>query len=202
VTTLGQTPSQTIGPYFAMKLEPVALLVGPETEGERIRIVGRILDGDRQHVEDAVVEIWQANACGRYRHPADHRAADADDESPANGSFTGYGRVHGSFETGEYSFETIKPGKVPDSNGGLQAPHLNLIVTARGLLNHCHTRLYFGDEAVANRTDLVLGQVPDTRRKTLIGEPLDAKPGEAEPIATYRFDIRFQGDDETVFFAL
>lgn len=185
-----QTPSQTVGPYFSMKLEAVNELAGPDAAGQRIRIEGTLLDGDRRHIEDGLIELWQADASGRYLHPADRRP-----EPLRAGAFIGYGRAHTRFETGEYWFETIKPGRVPDPRGALQAPHVNLIVTARGMLNHSYTRLYFSDEAAANREDLVLSGVPEDRRPTLIAERIEGRE-----LPTYRFDIKFQRDDETVFF--
>jgi protocatechuate 3,4-dioxygenase alpha subunit len=186
------TPSQTVGPYFSMQLKPVVVPAGPDVPGRRIRVEGRVLDGGGRPVEDALVEVWQADAAGRYRHPADAR-----DEPPPDDGFSGYGRVHTDFETGTFRFTTVMPGRVPDPRGGLQAPHLNLIVTARGMLLHLHTRLYFGDEDEANAEDFVLAQVPAQRRPTLIARLTD----EGE-LPTYAFDIRLQGDGETVFFDL
>jgi protocatechuate 3,4-dioxygenase, alpha subunit len=187
------TPSQTVGPYFSMKLEPVDLLFGRGFTCQPIRVEGRVLDGAGEPVEDALVEIWQANPIGRYLHPADRR-----DEIPLAPDFSGYGRVHTDFDTGLYAFTTAMPGQVPDPRGGLQAPHLCLIVTARGMLRHLHTRLYFGDEVAANAEDFVLGQVPAPRRPTLIAQRI----GESVHPIPYAFDIRLQGDDETVFFDL
>ncbi|HEX9734665.1 MAG TPA: protocatechuate 3,4-dioxygenase subunit alpha [Thermoanaerobaculia bacterium] len=186
------TPSQTVGPYFSMKLKPVDVLAGADVPGRKVRVEGRVLDGDGNPVEDALIEIWQANAAGRYRHPGDTRA-----ELPLHDAFTGHGRVHSDFKTGEYAFTTVKPGRVPDPAGGLQAPHLSLIVTARGVLLHMHTRMYFGDEPEANADDFVLRRVPAERRSTLIAEVV---PNGETP--TYRFDVRLQGDGETVFFDL
>lgn len=190
MSRLPQTPSATVGPYFSMKLVEHRDLAGPEYAGERIRVEGRVLDGDGKGVEDALIEIWQANAAGRYRHPADTR-----DKLPLDEGFTGYGRAYSDFTTGAYAFQTLKPGPVPAPGGGLQAPHLSLIVTARGLLNHLFTRVYFGDEAAANAADPVLASVPAGRRPTLI-----ARHVAGGDVATYRFDVRLQGGDETVFF--
>jgi protocatechuate 3,4-dioxygenase alpha subunit len=189
---LGQTPSQTVGPYFSLKLgaEGESRLAGRGVPGIQIRVVGSVLDGDRQPIEDALIEVWQANSGGRYRHPGDCRA-----EIPLDEGFTGFGRALTDFATGQYSIETVKPGPVPDPEGEHQAPHLNLIVQARGMLNPSFTRVYFSDEDEANRADLVLGMVPAERRHTLIAACDD--PGDPR---VYRFDIRFQGDDETVFF--
>lgn len=190
----GPTPSQTVGPYFTMRIggEGENVLTTPETAGERIRVEGFVYDGARKHIEDALIELWQANAAGRYQHPADDR-----DDVPLDPAFTGFGRCPSDFRTGAYSFLTIKPGPVPHPNGGLQAPHLSLIIQARGMLDPTYTRVYFSDEADANATDPVLATVPADRRGTLIGEKVEDGDGS---VATYRFDIRYQGDDETVFF--
>lgn len=194
VTHLPQTPSQTVGPYFTMRLssEGDNVLTTPETVGVRIRIEGRVLDGDRNHIEDALVELWQADSGGRYHHPADDR-----DDVPVDPSFCGFGRCTSDFLTGAYSFLTIKPGPVPHPNGGMQAPHVSLTIQARGMLNPTFTRLYFADEQAANAADPVLQSVPETRRATLIAELVE---GDDSSVPTYRFDIRYQGDDETVFF--
>jgi protocatechuate 3,4-dioxygenase alpha subunit len=190
---LGPTPSQTVGPYYSMRLggDGQNVLAGRDTPGERIRIEGTVLDGDGNHIEDALLEVWQANAGGRYHHPEDAREEIALDEG-----FTGFGRAGTDFVTGEYWFETVKPGPVPDPEGELQAPHINVIVQARGMLDPSYTRIYFEDETDANRSDLVLATVPPDRRQTLIARCID-RDGFPK---VYRFDIRFQGDDETVFF--
>jgi protocatechuate 3,4-dioxygenase alpha subunit len=189
-----QTPSQTVGPYFSMRLtgEGENVLTTPETVGERIRVEGRVLDGDRRHIEDALVELWQADSAGRYHHPADDRI-----DVPPDPAFTGFGRCASDFQTGAYSFLTIKPGPVPHPGGGTQAPHLSLTIQARGMLNPTFTRVYFGDEEAANAADPVLNSVPDARRTTLIAERVDNADSS---VPTYRFDIRYQGDDETAFF--
>ncbi len=187
---LGQTPSQTVGPFYSMKLAQVPLLGNRPVAGERIRVEGRVLDGDRLPIEDALVEVWQANSHGRYNHPADRR-----DELPLDEGFIGYGRFPVDFGTGGFAFETIKPGPVPDPEGEMQAPHLSLVISARGMLNHSYTRLYFSDEEAANAADLILQRVPVERRSTIIAHRQDG----TDP-ATYRIEIRFQGDDETVFF--
>ena len=187
---LGQTPSQTVGPYYTLRLfrEGENSLVGPGRPG-RIVIRGRVLDGDRKPIEDALLEIWQANSVGRYRHPDDTR------ELALDNGFSGFGRAITDFETGEYTFETLKPGPVPDVEGAFQAPHISLIVQGRGMLNPVFTRIYFSDEDEANRDDLILRTVPADRRGTLIAELVD----DGEP-RVYRFDVLFQGDDETIFF--
>ncbi|MGH8927473.1 MAG: protocatechuate 3,4-dioxygenase subunit alpha [Acidimicrobiia bacterium] len=185
---LGQTPSQTVGPYYSMRLGDQNIL--PTSAGERIRIEGRVIDGDGANLEDALIEIWQANASGRYHHRADNR-----DDVALQEGFTGFGRAGTDFSTGLFWFETVKPGRVPDPEGELQAPHISVVVQGRGMLNPSFTRIYFSDEADANEADLVLRMVPAARRSTLIARLVDG----SEP-KVYRFDIKFQGEDETVFF--
>ena len=168
------------------------MLTTPETVGHRIRVEGRVLDGDRRHVEDALVELWQADSAGRYHHPADDRP-----DVPQDPTFVGFGRCTSDFHTGAYSFLTIKPGPVPHPDGSLQAPHLSLTIQARGMLNPTFTRVYFSDEEAANATDPVLQSVPEARRATLIAGHTE---NSGSSVPTYCFDIRYQGDDETVFF--
>lgn len=189
---LGPTPSQTVGPYYSLRLgaEGENVLAPPGAPG-RIRIEGRVFDGDGNHIEDAIIEVWQANAGGRYRHADDTR-----DDIPIDEGFTGFGRAQTGFGTGDYWVETVKPGPVPDPEGEPQAPHINVIIQGRGMLMPSYTRIYFSDEAAANDRDMILASVPAERRSTLVAECVDA---EADP-PVYRFDIRFQGDDETVFF--
>jgi len=193
--SLGQTPSQTVGPFFAYALSAPqygyahdALATGDLADesvpGERIRIVGRVLDGAGVPVPDALIEIWQADSQGRYAHPADGRGS--------NAGFKGFGR----FGTGvdaerRFIFSTIKPGAVDEQ----QAPHVNVIVLMRGLLSHAYTRIYFADEIEANKRDPVLSSVPKERRETLIARREDTEAG-----AIYRFDLVMQGERETVFF--
>lgn len=189
-----QTPSQTLGPYFAYGLTPGqygydfkdiagSRLIDDETEGERIRIVGRVLDGEGNAVDDAMVEIWQADTRGRYGHPADPRGS--------NLAFKGFGRC-GTGTDGEnrFMFDTVKPGAVDR-----QAPHITLCVMARGMLSHAFTRIYFADEAAANAVDAVLSTVPADRRDTVIAGREETAAG-----IVYRFDVHLQGDRETVFF--
>lgn len=205
-TPPGLAPSQTVGPFFLHCLlrEDARrnVLVEAETLGERIRIEGRILDGDGEPIPDAMVEIWQANAAGRYRHPADRREA-----LPLDPSFIGFGRS-GTDDAGTYWFETVRPGPVPFDRDHqdpiqdpiqdhMQAPHIGVMVFARGLLNHLVTRLYFADDP-ATRDDPVLRLVPEERRPTLLAQRTN--PTEADGIAQYRFDIVLQGAGETVFF--
>jgi protocatechuate 3,4-dioxygenase alpha subunit len=160
------------------------------SEPRRIRILGRVYDADRTPIDDALLELWQANENGRYRHPADDRAA-----PPLTPGFRGFGRATPDAGTLEYSFETLKPGRVPAPDGSLQAPHIGFIVQSRGMLRPLFTRMYFADEPAANAEDFVLGRVPVERRASLIaGVVAGASP------ASYRFDVRLQGADETVFF--
>jgi protocatechuate 3,4-dioxygenase alpha subunit len=189
-----QSPSQTVGPYFSQGLLREGdkvftnVLVSEKTEGERIRIEGCVTDGDGNPIEDALIEIWQANRHGRYHHPLDEQ------DKPLDPEFTGHGRT-ATDTSGNYWFETIKPGPVPGANDTQQAPHINVIVFARGMLSHAFTRIYFEDEA-ANQNDLVLMSIDDeTRRNTLI-----AVRKKAESQVIYRFDIHIQGDNETAFF--
>jgi protocatechuate 3,4-dioxygenase alpha subunit len=194
---LGITPSQTVGPYFTMVLgqEGQNIVAGPGVPGVRIRVEGHVFDGDRNPIDDALIDVWQANAAGRYRH-----ALDARDELPLDDGFTGYGSAAAAFQTGLWSFDTIKPGSVPDPTGGIQAPHLNLVVQARGMLMPSFTRVYFSDDVEQHAHDLVLSMVPQARRHTLIATL--APPGGEGGAPVYSFDIKFQGDDETVFFDL
>ena len=193
MTILPLTSSQTVGPFFAPALlreDAIRnVLTQPETAGERIRIEGRVLDGDGEPVPDAMVEIWQANAYGRYNHSADQGPAQLD------ATFLGFGRS-GTAENGSYWFETIKPGRVPFYHEQFQAPHICVTVFARGLLNHLVTRLYFEDEQT-NAEDPILQCVPDERRSTLL-----ARRETLEGIIVYRFDIVMQGAGETAFFNL
>jgi protocatechuate 3,4-dioxygenase alpha subunit len=192
----GITPSQTVGPYFAYGLTPNGKyawndafsgnLVTPDTSGDRIRVEGFVYDGDGVVVPDCMLEIWQADAQGRFADPQDQRAL-------PNASFKGFGRC-GTGAKGEFAFDTIKPGSVPDTDGKPQAPHILMAIFARGMLLQNYTRIYFDDEA-ANAADPVLALVPADRRGTLI-----ARRGEGGNGVVYRFDIRLQGDDETVFF--
>jgi protocatechuate 3,4-dioxygenase, alpha subunit len=193
MSTFPLTSSQTVGPFFAPALlrEDARrnVLTRPETAGERIRIAGRVLDGDGMPVPDAMVEIWQANAHGRYYHAADQGPA------PLDPSFCGFGRS-GTAEDGSYWFETVKPGPVPFAGERLQAPHICVTVFARGLLNQLVTRLYFEDEPT-NAGDPVLQCVPDDRRATLL-----ARRESGDTAVVYRLDIVLQGVGETAFFNL
>jgi len=154
--------------------------------GERIRVEGTVFDGDGRPVPDSMLEIWQADAQGRFSDPQDKRAL-------PNSTFKGFGRI-GTDANGGYAFDTIKPGIVPDPDGKPQAPHIVLAIYARGMLLHLYSRIYFDGEA-ANAADPVLALVPADRRTTLIAT---RQPGTGN--AVYRFDIHLQGDNETVFF--
>lgn len=189
------TPSQTAGPYFAYGLVPrqygyphediaSSRVAGGDTPGERIRIEGRVLDGNDEAVDDALIEIWQADAQGRYAHPADPQRPNTD--------FSGFGRVGtGTDPSRRFWFDTIKPGALD----GRQAPHVNVMVFMRGLLSHACTRIYFSDETLANDADPVLAAVPVSRRNTLIAQRRESPGG-----VVYGFDVHMQGPLETVFF--
>ncbi|MYZ49959.1 protocatechuate 3,4-dioxygenase subunit alpha [Propylenella binzhouense] len=186
------TPSQTVGPFFAYCLTPQdyggdplcdGMIADEGAPGTRIRIEGAVYDGNGDPVPDAMVEAWQADAEGRFA---------GRDAAPSNARFRGIGRCE-SRQDGSFRFETVKPGSVPGPDGTPQAPHINLNVFAKGLLRHLFTRIYFADEP-ANAADPILGLVDPDLRYTLIARPAPDAPG------LYRFDIRLQGKDETVFF--
>ena len=213
VVILRETASQTAGPYVHIGLAPREagfdifarnfgnVLTTAETQGERIRIEGRVFDGIGTVLKDVLIESWQANAHGRYAHPADRQAGKALDPH-----FRGWGRACTDFETGVYRFDTVKPGLVAGRVSGgfagngsrFMAPHINLWIVARGINLGLNTRLYFSDEAQANANDAVLNLIEwEARRQTLI-----ATREEQGSAVVYRFDIRLQGDAETVFFDL
>lgn len=191
----GITPSQTVGPFFKYGLTPngeyewndafTGNLVTPDASGERIRVEGRVFDGEGAPVPDCMLEVWQADSQGRFADPQDKRAL-------PNTNFRGFGRV-GTSANGAFAFDTVKPGPVPDPDGIPQAPHLLLAVFARGMLRHLYTRIYFDDEP-GNTIDPVLALVPADRRATLIARR--APDGNA----LYTLDLHLQGDGETVFF--
>lgn len=192
-----ETPSQTVGPYFAYGLLPHMYarrsianhqISKPDTSGEHFRLVGRVYDGNGAPIEDAMLEIWQADCEGRYASPADPNS-----HLQTDTAFRGFGRT-GTTPQGDFVFETIKPGRVRGSGNALQAPHLNLIVFSRGLLTHLYTRIYFDDEDIANDEDEILGLVEPARRSTLIAKREQDGSG-----IVYRFDIHMQGNNETVF---
>jgi protocatechuate 3,4-dioxygenase alpha subunit len=181
------TPSQTVGPFFSIGLERLNRAgIAGGSAGERITIQGRVLDGDSQPVPDALLEIWQADADGRYHHP-EH--SDAPNDST---SFFGFDRIP-TDEHGRFSFTTIKPGPVHGPDGKPQAPHLVISVFMRGLLKQLVTRVYFPEEPL-NASDPVLQIVPESRRETLIAQPAGPKEN------TLEWNVCLQGDCETVFF--
>ena len=182
------TPSQTVGPFFSFGLirEGENTLVTDQTKGQRIILHGFVYDGSGTPINDAMIEIWQADSEGRYRS--------ADDN--LNDGFTGFGRVE-TDSTGRFAISTIRPGPVPGPDGTMQAPHLLAVVYMRGLLSHVFTRIYFDDHEEANAKDPILALVPEERRKTLIAHTRHNNPG-ADTV--YNFDVIMQGDDETVFF--
>ena len=200
------TPSQTVGPFFAYGLAPHSRcewhpsdaydwkqtvgsnLVTPDATGTRIRIEGRITDGDGIGINDGMIEIWQADAQGRYASPRDTRAR-------PNTQFKGFGRS-ATDKNGEFSFDTVKPGSVPGPEGKPQAPHIVICIYSRGMLRQLYTRLYFSDES-SNSSDPILTLVPGDRRDTLIAHKQSYSGDNV-----YRFEIRVQGRDETVFFAI
>ncbi|MDX1520132.1 MAG: protocatechuate 3,4-dioxygenase subunit alpha [Anaerolineae bacterium] len=186
----GQTPSQTVGPYFTIGMVngDENILVQRETVGERINIEGYLLDGAGQPVTDGCIEIWQADANGIYNHPADPRRAEAD---PA---FVGFGRSPTNDE-GLFSFKSIRPGPVTYDDTQDQAPHILVRVFMRGTLLHAVTRLYFSDRETANQSDPVLNGMPEGKRERLI-----ACRDDREGTPTFRFDIHMQGEQAMVFF--
>jgi len=191
--SLPAATSQTVGPFFSIGFtwQNVDHLAPAGVSGERVKIVGCVLDGDGQPVPDGIVEIWQANSHGKYAHPEDTQ------EKPFEKGFTGYGRVP-TDEEGRFSFTTIKPGPAPgpDGPGGektLQAPHIVVSVFMRGLLRRLVTRIYFPDEP-ANTSDFALNKVDPSRRNTLIAKRIDSGSG------SLQWDVILQGPNETVFF--
>ena len=199
---LKETASQTAGPYVHIGLLPgmagfdifeknfTNVLTGPSTKGERIALEGRVLDGTGTPLRDVLLEIWQANANGRYNHPADRSSGALDED------FRGWGRAGSDFDSGLVSFETIKPGATADKAGRPCAPHINVWIVARGINIGLNTRLYFSDEEAANAADPVLNMIEQpVRRTTLI-----AKRGERDGKVVYSFNINLQGPEETVFF--
>ena len=203
---LFRSPSQTGGPYVHIGLAPKQAgfeifdnnfghqLAKPETLGERIRLEGMVYDGTGTPLRDVLIESWQANAFGKYNHPSDRQ------DKPVDAAFRGWGRTGADFESGLFSFQTIKPGRVAYPDGREQAPHICLILFARGINIGLHTRVYFEDERDANAADPVLNGIEwEVRRQTLIARR-ELRGGEV----VYRFDIRIQdtpdGGRETVFF--
>lgn len=200
---LSETASQTAGPYVHIGLAPQAagfnifeknfshVLTNSHTQGERIVVEGRVFDGSGTPVRDVLLEVWQANAAGRYNHPADQQTDKNLDED-----FRGWGRTCSDFDSGVWRFDTIKPGAVIGRDGRLMAPHLNLWIVARGINIGLNTRMYFSDEQAANESDPVLNLIEwEVRRNTLIG-----KREQRGTEVVYTFDIYLQGEKETVFF--
>jgi protocatechuate 3,4-dioxygenase alpha subunit len=183
------TASQTVGPFFSFGLERpewADLTDGGKALGEAVRIEGRLTDGDGAPVPDALIEIWQANAAGRYDHPEDGQ------ETARDPHFRGFGRCATKTDGG-FAFATVRPGPVPGRGNALQAPHIGVCLFARGLLRHLYTRLYFEDRAALNDADPVLASIEDAAlRRTLVARQIAP--------ATWRFDIRLQGEGETAFF--
>ncbi|HEX7353922.1 MAG TPA: protocatechuate 3,4-dioxygenase subunit alpha [Mycobacteriales bacterium] len=184
---LGSTPSQTIGPFLHMVL-PWAdgPDVVPDGAPGAIRVVGRLTDGAGDPVPDGLIETWQADPDGRFAHPDDPRG-------PAQPGFRGFGRCP-TDAAGEFWFRTVKPGRLPAEDGRTEAPHLDVSVFARGLLNRLVTRLYFPDEPDANAADPLLATLDEDDRRLLVARQ--------EADGTLRFDIRLQGESETPFFLL
>lgn len=185
--SLHPTASQTVGPYLRIGLTPmfVTEIAGPEVPGEHFTIRGRVLDGDGKPVNDALVEVWQANVDGKYASPGDAQ------EKPLTPGFLGFGRSP-TDDDGVFHFTTIKPGPVPSPDGSMQAPHLVVVVFMRGILRQLVTRLYFPGEPT-NETDPILQLVPEERRATLIARPVGD--------GALEWNVALQGPDETVFFA-
>ena len=197
---LRETPSQTAGPFVHIGLAPGAAgfdiygrelgwdIAGPDASGERIRVEGLLIDGVGSPVKDVLLEAWQANAAGVYAHP--------ESGGEVEKGFRGWGRVITDFDTGEWGFDTVKPGMVMGRNGQMMAPHINLWLVARGINVGLNTRVYFDDEGAANASDPVIKGIEwERRRETLI-----AKRSEKAGKVVYHFDIHLQGPDETVFF--
>jgi protocatechuate 3,4-dioxygenase alpha subunit len=184
----GTTPSATVGPYLAIGLTwPDGVWAAAEGTSGAFWIRGRVFDGAGDLVPDAMIETWQADPDGGFPSPEDPRGAS---EYPG---FRGFARSHTAEPAGEFAVFTLKPGRLPDGEGGLQAPHIDVSVFARGMLDRVVTRIYFADEAEANAEDAVLRGLTDEQRRTLVAE----RSGDG-----YTLDIHLQGDRETVFFAV
>ena len=177
---------QTVGPYLHIGLDWLTTrdVAGRGVKGERVKIAGRLIDGDGAGVGDGLVEIWQANAAGKYAHPEDKQ------NKPLERGWRGFGRIPTDVKGG-FEFNTIKPGRVPGPDGKLQAPHLVVAVFMRGLLKHLATRIYFPDEP-ANTEDPILKLVPAARRATLMARRAGKNALE--------WNVILQGKNETVFF--
>ncbi|MEO0400931.1 MAG: protocatechuate 3,4-dioxygenase subunit alpha [Pseudomonadota bacterium] len=198
LNTLRESPSQTAGPYVHIGCVPnfsgiaiyggdlgAVMKTGP-VQGEEITIKGTVYDGMGTPLRDAMIEIWQPDAAGLFRSANETRGA-------ADPNFTGWGRSPGDMVTGEFTFDTVKPGRVPWPDGRLQAPHITVWIVARGINIGLHTRIYFEDEDTANAEDPILTRIEHQNRiPTLLAKP--------EASGVYRFDIHLQGTQETVFF--
>lgn len=197
-----ESASQTAGPYVHIGLTPNRLditgvypddlgriMVGPEAKGERIRVRGHIFDGIGTPIRDALIEIWQADAAGLHNSPLEKRGR-------ADPHFAGWGRQPTDGDTGEYRFETIRPGRVPFRDGRLMAPHISFWIVARGINVGLNTRMYFGDAEAANAECPVLARIEHRNRVQTLVAPRSDEGG----VAVYTFDIHLQGEKETVFF--
>ena len=201
---LPETPSQTAGPYVHIGCTPNHAeifgvwdadlgvgLVDDDTRGERVTVTGRVLDGTGTPLRDAMVEIWQADAAGLYPSPAETRGQ-------ADPHFAGWGRQPTSMTDGTFTFRTVRPGRVPwridRPDGPLQAPHISFFIVARGINVGLNTRMYFGDEEAANAEDPLLARIEHRSRVATLISAVDG--------ATHRFDIRLQGENETIFLAI
>lgn len=194
---LKESPSQTAGPYVHIGCTPNfagiggvyetdlgASMVNDRTLGERITVRGHVIDGAGLPLKDALVEIWQADAAGLYNSPSELRGS-------ADPNFTGWGRCPTGAEDGLFTFETIKPGRVPHPDGRMMAPHITVWIVARGINVGLHTRLYFADEAQANAEDPLLNRI---KHRDRVATLIASREG-----SVYTFDIHLQGDGETVF---
>ncbi|MFT2212366.1 protocatechuate 3,4-dioxygenase subunit alpha [Rhizobium giardinii] len=194
---LKESPSQTAGPYVHIGCTPNfagiagvyetdlgSSMVNDKTLGERITVRGRVIDGGGTPLKDALVEIWQADASGLYNSPSELRGA-------ADPNFTGWGRCPTSADEGVFTFETVKPGRVPYKDGRRMAPHITFWIVARGINIGLHTRMYFADEAEANAEDPLLARIEHRHRVATLVAPRKG--------SIYTFDIHLQGEKETVF---
>ncbi|EPL10148.1 protocatechuate 3,4-dioxygenase subunit alpha [Pseudomonas sp. CF161] len=197
IELLPETPSQTAGPYVHIGLALAAAgnptrsdeiwnqMAKPGAAGEQILLIGHVYDGNGHLVRDSFLEFWQANHEGVY-----------DPVFDSEKTFNSFGRTATTFDAGEWTLNTIKPGVVQNAEGVAMAPHINLSLFARGINIHLHTRLYFADESQANACCPVLNLIEQPQRR----ETLLAHPCEVDGQRAYRFDIRIQGEGETVFF--
>jgi len=197
IQRLKESPSQTAGPYVHIGCTPSftgidiypedlgSKMVNAQTKGERVAISGTVIDGAGMVLRDTMVEIWQADAQGLYNSPQEARGT-------ADANFTGWGRSPGDADTGEFHFDTIKPGRVANRDGRLFAPHITFWIVARGINLGLHTRMYFADEPAANAEDPILTRIEHQNRVPTLLAKNDGK-------GSYRFDIVLQGKDETIF---